>query len=105
MTETMMQIDAALLILCSMNIAILLCEDPAYRSFGPAALMTYFGATVFLQAMWLLGVWVPGVAGFPWPRISCDVGLFAISAWRVAIVLRENYVIRRDVRRSLKNGF
>lgn len=110
-TITLMQIDAALLILAAMGIATLVCADQVFRPIVPAIPLALIGGTSFLQAMWLLGVWVPGAAGYPWPRLGFDAAFFALVVWRTIVVIIEHRTetrrcaeLRRRQHRARMNG-
>src|SRR5882672_12942037 len=87
----MMHLDAIVLVACSLLLSILLCEDRLYRPILPAILMALLALTQFLQAMWLLGIWIPGTAGYPWPRLSIDLLMMLVLVWRVGRVLKEKW--------------
>lgn len=110
-TLWLMYIDAAVLILSAVCIGVLICADAYFRPIVPATILAALGGTAFLQAMWLLGVWIPGSAGYPWPRLGFDVALFLIVLWRTAPVVamahRENrrcLELRRRQMRAKANG-
>ena len=101
----LMQIDAGLLIVSAMCISVLLCADNVFRPIFPAIILAALGGAAFLQAMWLVGVWVPGSSGYPWPRLSFDVALFLLIAWRTGRVLAmRQYESRRcnELRRRVR---
>lgn len=94
---SLMHVDAVLLILASLCLGILICADRVFQPFLPAVIAAAIGGTAFLQAMWLLGVWIPGAAGYPWPRLSFDVAFFALVVWRTIVVLIECYRQHRRI--------
>lgn len=99
MNAFLMNIDAGLLILAALSTAILLCADNVFRPILPAVTLALLGGAAFLQAMWLLGVWIPGAVGYPWPRLTFDAALFLLLLWRTVRVLRAE---REDNRRCAK---
>lgn len=88
MSETSMHIDASLLIIFSLCVVVILSEDPYYQSLIPRSIGAFIGAFAFMQAMWLLGMWVPGASGFPLPRIGFDGMLAAMASYRAYGVLK-----------------
>lgn len=94
--EAMMQIDAALLMFASLACGILLCADKAHRPILPTLFTGMLGVAMFLQAIWLLGVWWPRPGGYPLPRLTADAALAAYLAWRVVPVVIERW--REDCR-------
>ena len=88
MSETSMYIDAILLIIFSLCIVVVLSEDPHYQALIPRAIASFIGAFAFMQAMWLLGMWIPGASGFPLPRIGFDGMLAAMASYRAYGVLK-----------------
>lgn len=89
MIVLMQQTDAALLLFMSGCVMFLICEDKysAEHRWLRAAL-ALFGFLSFAQAMWLLGVWQPSRAGYPWPRLSLDGSVAILSLIRVVFVVR-----------------
>jgi hypothetical protein len=65
---------------CSM---IILQRDFKHASIFLRAAVVVFMISAWGQAMWLLGVWQPTDAGFPWPRVTFDGTLFLTSSGRV----------------------
>jgi hypothetical protein len=80
-----MQIDAALLILISLCSMILAQEDGSLTWWTRIPVLLV-GAFSFAQALWLLGIWIPSAAGYPWPRLTLDTS-FAIAAVSRTIVV------------------
>lgn len=92
---TTMQIDAALLIFVALAVLVLLAEDRWFTHWPMRPVGVGFGIASFSQAMWLLGVWVPGTSGFPWPRIMFDALLLLLVLIRVSHVLSGMYRSRQ----------
>lgn len=95
MVGIMQLLDATFLILTVCCALVLLAEDPFYctsrrqwRCIIRRAALVGLGIGSFSQAAWLLGVWVPGVAGYPWPRLTLDACMFFLFASRALYVLR-----------------
>ena len=96
MSETSMHIDAILLVTFSLAVVYLLSEDAYYQALIPRALGALMGAFSFVQAMWLLGFWIPGASGFPLPRIGFDATIAVLAIFRAANVFRHNAMVRRQ---------
>lgn len=88
-----MHVDAFSLITMALCSIILVCHDRTLSFFGRFA-VCFAGAMCFAQSMWLLGVWVPGNAGYPWPRVTLDTALAVAAVTRAHLVLIEHYARR-----------
>lgn len=97
-SQLLMQADAVLLVLIALCCAILVCESRDCDGFFPRAMLVVFACVLCLQSAWLLGIWIPGVAGYPWPRLSVDFALFVLAVWRVLMVLSDNRRAGRRLR-------
>jgi hypothetical protein len=76
-------------------VLIFLAADPFYQPMWRRAPLIGAGFGMFSHAMWLLGVWVPGASGFPWPRFTMDACLLAIAIARALIVIRKAEALRQ----------
>lgn len=88
-SELMMQADAVLLVLVALCCAIIVCEDRD-QAFLPKLALVALACALTFQAAWLLGIWIPGVAGYPWPRLSVDFAMFVLAVWRVLTMVAQN---------------
>lgn len=89
MVVLMQRTDAALLFLVAFCTVISLCEDRQYaHNFFMRLALAGLGFCCAAQAFWLLGVWRPSSAGFPWPRLSFDAMLALCAVLRSRLVLR-----------------
>lgn len=94
-SQLMMHADAVLIVMIALCCGIVVCEDRD-QSFVPKLALVVLAIALCFQAAWLLGIWIPGVAGYPWPRLSVDFALFVLAVWRVLTMLADN---RTELRR------
>jgi hypothetical protein len=94
-----MQIDATFLLAITSCTLILLTEDRTLGLFSRPA-VALVGALSFAQALWLLGIWIPGASGFPWPRLALDGGFALAAILRTATVLKEYYRSKAERHRA-----
>lgn len=80
----MQLLDATFLIGCFLLTVVILQRDFKNAHLLIRCVISLFALLAFMQAMWLLGFWVPGAAGFPWPRVTLDGALFLSCLTRVA---------------------
>lgn len=90
-----MHIDAILLITTTLAILVILAEDSWFQGIVPRTVGVGAGMFAFGQAMWLLGVWVPGASGFPVPRIGYDGAICALAVTRAIVVVKQSVMLRR----------
>jgi len=95
MSFTAMTIDASILIVISLAMLVILSEDGWFQPILPRAFGIAVGIAAFSQAMWLLGVWVPGASGFPLPRIWFDATIAGVVLVRAYQVARSGMLLRR----------
>lgn len=91
-TFTFMQIDAGVLLVWVLCCLILAQEDGSLTRLTRIPVLVV-GAFAFMQALWLLGVWVPSAAGYPLPRLGLDIAVAAAFMTRtveVLVALRKN---------------
>lgn len=100
MTFTAMTIDAILLIIVALAIFVIIVEDDYYDAFLPRILASAAGICAFGQAMWLLGVWVPGASGFPTPRIGFDAMIALLAVLRACRIARLSSAVRKQIKRA-----
>lgn len=81
-----MQIDATLLLFISFCCLILAQEDGSLTWWTRIPVLIV-GAFSFAQSLWLLGLWIPSAAGYPWPRVMLDASFAFASISRTAVVL------------------
>lgn len=91
-----MHFDAMALLIMSLCTIILVCHDHNLGLFSRCA-VSFAGAMCFAQAMWLLGLWVPGAAGYPLPRLMLDIALSVASVTRASAVLVQHYTRHRPI--------
>jgi len=76
-------LDASCLIGCAL-VGIVLVQRDFHDAPGPVrASFLWFSFACWAQAMWLLGVWIPTDAGYPWPRTLLDGSLLVASLARL----------------------
>ena len=98
MSFTAMTIDAGLLLIISLAMLIILSEDEWFQPMLPRLFGIAIGVAAFSQAMWLLGVWIPGASGFPLPRIGFDATVAGTAVVRAYQVARIGTLLRRRER-------
>lgn len=92
MIVILMQIDAAFLIVVTVCSLILATEDGSLSRWTRIPVLMV-GCFSFWQALWLLGIWVPGASGYPLPRLILDFSFALTASCRtvaVLIALRQN---------------
>jgi hypothetical protein len=87
--------DAIVLLGLVVCVLIFLADDPFYKPWWRRAMLVGLGLGLFSQSMWLLGVWIPGASGFPWPRLTVDVCLLAMALGRARSVCRNASALRQ----------
>lgn len=85
----MMHADAVLLVMIALCCGVVVCEDRS-QHFLPKLGFVALACMSCFQAAWLLGIWSPGAAGYPWPRLSFDFVLFVLIVWQMLMMLSEN---------------
>jgi hypothetical protein len=75
-------------------VLVFLAHDPYFQHYFLRSILVVLGIGLFSQAMFLLGVWVPGVTGFPWPRLTIDASLLAVGIARCIRVIRADRRLR-----------
>lgn len=76
-------------------------EDQSFDWFERAA-YTLIALSALRQALWLLGYWTPGPAGYPQDRLFLDVALALIFGRRaVEVLIRKARERQRSSRRLL----
>jgi hypothetical protein len=83
--------DALVLLGLVVCVLIFLAVDPFFQPILRRAPLVGLGFGLFSHAMWLLGVWIPGASGFPWPRFTIDVCMLAIGIARAVVVIRDHH--------------
>ena len=86
MMVLMQQLDAFLLFLTAAAVLFLLSEDKTFGNFWLRLVLVLFGFFSFSQGMWLIGIWKPGSAGYPWPRVMLDTTIALLAVARVVQV-------------------
>lgn len=84
--ESMQQADAVFLLLTSVGCLVVIVEDRTLY-LGMRIVTGFIGFFAFAQAMWLLGEWVPGAAGYPWPRMTLDLAMCAGAILRAIMAV------------------
>lgn len=99
----LMHADAAILVGIALCCAVRVCEDREQSFFAKLVFVVISCAACF-QAAWLVGLWIPGVNGYPWPRLSYDAAFLIWQAWRTVNMIAENKLHAAAVSRRIARG-
>lgn len=86
--------DAGFLIGLVFCTIVVLQRDLRQASLFLRSAIVLFMIAAWGQAMWLLGVWEPSDAGFPWPRTVFDGSLFLTTLARVLSPEKSRWLVR-----------